>query len=107
MHKIQIQVIRLQRLQGRSQPLSDVLVPWVIKLGGEPDVLARDARGLDAVADLLLVAVGVGSVDVAVAGAQGGFNGDGDLVGLGLPGAEADGGDLIARVEGDGAAGCC
>jgi hypothetical protein len=47
----------------------------------------------------------VGRVDVAIAGAQGGVDGAGHLVGLGLPGAQADGGDLLARVEGEGAAG--
>lgn len=103
-HQEQIKVIRLKGFQRRSQTLGDVLVPWVVKLGGQPDVLARHARGLDAGANLLLVAVGVGSVDVAVACAEGGFDSGGNFVGLGLPGAEADGGDLVARVKEDGAA---
>lgn len=80
-------------------------MPGVVELGRQPDLVARHARGLDARADLLLVLVGKGRVDVAVAGAQGMLDGLGDLVGAGLPGPEADGGDLIAGVEGVGFAG--
>lgn len=75
-------------------------MPGVVELGGEEDLVACDAGSLDAIADLLLVAVGEGGVDVAVAVAEGGLDGVLDLVGLGLPRPQADGGDLGARVEG-------
>lgn len=39
---------------------------------------------------------------MAVALLQGDLDGLADLVGLGLPGAQANGGDLVARVEGEG-----
>ena len=72
----------------------------VVELGGQPDVGPGHARGPDAGADLGLVAVGGGRVDVAVAGAEGGLDGGLDLVRAGAPGAEADDGHLVARVEG-------
>jgi hypothetical protein len=79
-------------------------VPRVVQLGGQPDVLARHARRADALADLLLVAVGKGRVDVPVAGPQSGLNGPADLTGLGLPCPEANSRDLGARVELEGLA---
>lgn len=76
-------------------------MPGVVELGGQPDLLAGHARGLDALPDLLLIAVGKGGVDVAVARAQSVLNGDGDLVGLALPCTQANGGDLSPGVEGE------
>lgn len=48
-------------------------------------VADRHTRGIDAQADLLLVLVREGRVDVAVAGAQGVLDGGLHVVGLGLP----------------------
>ena len=96
MHEVQVEVVRLQRLEAGGEALGDVLVPGVVQLGRQPNVRASHAGRSDAVADLLLVAVGEGRVDVAVARAQGCLDGALDLVGLGLPGAQADGGDLVA-----------
>jgi len=42
-------------------------VPWIVKLGGDPNLLARNARILDPFTDLLLVPVRKSSIDVAVA----------------------------------------
>jgi hypothetical protein len=50
----------------------------------------------------VLVAVGESSVDVAVALQQGVLDGLAHFIGLGLPGAQTDGGDLVAGVEGVG-----
>jgi hypothetical protein len=41
-------------------------VPWVVELSGDPDLLAGNARVLDALTNLLLVAVGKSGVDVTV-----------------------------------------
>lgn len=103
--QVQVDVVGLQGGQRVGQGLGHALVVGVVELGGQPDVGAGDARGAQAGADLGLVAVGGGRVEVAVAAAQGGLDGGLDLVGLGLPGAQADGGDLGARVEGVGFAG--
>jgi hypothetical protein len=43
-------------------------VPWVVKLGGDPKLLTGNARVLDTLTDLLLVAVGKSGIDVAVSG---------------------------------------
>lgn len=104
-HQVQIQVIRAQVLQALLQTVLNVLVAVVVELGGQPDLVSGHARGLNAFANILLVAVGGSGVDVAVSLLEGGLDGGGDLVGGGLPGAEADGGDLCAGVESVGAAG--
>lgn len=85
MHKIQIHVIGSKVLQRCSDALLDALVPWVVQLGGQEDLLAGHAGGLDAAADFSLVAVGKGSVDVAVARAESRLNGFLYLIGAGLP----------------------
>lgn len=78
-------------------------MPRVVELGSDPDLGAGDARVADGGADFGFVAVGEGGVDVAVAILEGEEDGVVDLVGGGLPGAEADGGDFGAGVELEGA----
>lgn len=46
-HEIQVNVIGSERLQGRVNSLLDSLVPWVVQLGGQPDLLAGDAGVLN------------------------------------------------------------
>lgn len=101
-NQVQVDIVGAELGQRVVERRGDALVVDVEELGGQPDLVARHARVLDARADLGLVAVGGRRVDVAVAGLEGGLDGGGDLVGLGLPGAEANGGDLVARVEGKG-----
>lgn len=101
-HQVQVDVVDAQVLEGGVDAVLDAVVPGVVQLGGNPDLLAGDAGVLDALANLGLVAVGEGGVDVPVALEQGVLDGLTDFVGLGLPGAQADGGDLVARVEGVG-----
>lgn len=60
-------------------------MPWVVKLGGDPDLLTRHAGVFDTLANLVLVAVRKRSVDVAVARKEGSLDGLADLVRLGLP----------------------
>lgn len=40
-HEVQVDVVCLEIFQGRGNSLLDSLVPWVIELGGEPDLAAR------------------------------------------------------------------
>ncbi|KAG9680308.1 Aldo/keto reductase, partial [Aureobasidium melanogenum] len=91
---VQIDVVGLEVLERRGNALLDALVPGVVKLGGNPDVLAGNAGVLDTKTDLVLVAVGKSSVNVTVAGEESSLDGLANLVGLGLPGTETDGGDL-------------
>lgn len=57
MHQIKINVVQFEALQRAVNALCDALMPWIVQLGGDPNLLPRDARGLDALADLLLVAI--------------------------------------------------
>jgi hypothetical protein len=63
--EIQVDVVGAQVLERGVDALGDALVPWVVQLGGEPDLAAGYAGGLDAGADFGLVLVGEGGVDVA------------------------------------------
>ena len=56
-HQIQINIVQSEALQRAVNALWDALMPWIVQLSGDPDFLPRDARGLDALADLLLVAI--------------------------------------------------
>jgi hypothetical protein len=70
-------------------------------LGLYEDVIAGDARAADAFADLTLVEVRGGRVDVTVAEAQGLLDRGGRDVGRGLKDAEPDGRQLHTVVERD------
>lgn len=67
-------------------------------LGGDEDVLARDAGLADGVADFGFVLVVLRRVDVTVAGAQGGQARFGALRAVRLVDAEAEAGDLDGAV---------
>lgn len=100
--QVEIDVVDIQVLQRGGKAILHAVVPGVVQLGGDPDLVAGNAGVLDALADLMFVAIGESSVDVAVALQQGVLDGLAHFIGLGLPGAQADGGDLVARVEGVG-----
>lgn len=104
-HEVEVDVVGLEVFEGLCNGLGDALVPGVVELGGEPNLLTGDARGNDAVANLFLILVGKSGINVAVAVLEGGLDSELDLVGGGLPGSQADGGDLGTRVEGEGAGG--
>ena len=100
------------------------MVPGVVELGGNPDLLTRNTRVTDTLTNLGLVAVCQSTitlsihipripstfkiymcnsrVDVAVATQESVLNGLADLIGLGLPGTQTNGRDFGARVEGVG-----
>lgn len=82
----------------------------VPQLRGDEDVLTLKARNLskgslDALANLTLVAVDLGKIQVAVTSLEGLIDTSANLAGGGLPGAVAKGRDLGASVESDGATG--
>jgi hypothetical protein len=93
-HKVKVDIVGLEVLERRGDTLFDALVPGVVKLGGDPDLLAGDTRVLDTETDLSLVAVGESSVNVTVTSEESGLDSLANLVGLGLPGTETDGGNL-------------
>lgn len=100
--EVKVDVVGAEVLEGRLNALGHAGVPGVVQLGGEPDLVAGDARVLDTGTNLGLVAVGEGGIDVTVAGEKGIPHGHANLIGLGLPCAQTDGGDLVAGVEGVG-----
>lgn len=57
MHKVEINVIRLEIVQRRCNAFLDTLVPWVVEFGGEPDLASRNTRVDDSLADFRFVAV--------------------------------------------------
>lgn len=89
--QVQVDVVEPEELEGLVEADLGAGRVRVPQLGHDKDVLAlhgarRDGR-LDALADLVLVAVAVGRVDEAVAGLKGDLDGGGDFAGAGLPGA--------------------
>lgn len=127
MHEVKVEVVGTEGLQGGLQTLLDALMPWVVELGGEPDLLARNAGVLDSETDFGFVAVGKSCVNVTVswellvvgfwmillvAGggrsptfAQSDFYSLLDFMGLGLPCSETQSWDLGAGVQGVGLSG--
>lgn len=74
-------------------------MPWVVKLGSDPDLLTWDTRVLDTLSDLVLVAVRKSGIDVPVAGEESSLDSLADLVWLGLPGTETNSWDLVTLCE--------
>ena len=67
MHQVQIDIVNTQILERLVDALRNPLVPLVVELGGEPDLVAGHARVANTSTDLGFVAVGPGGVNVAVA----------------------------------------
>lgn len=104
-----VKVVKTKLLKSVVESTGNLLgaVLVVPELGGDENVLALEAGDLgegllETLADLALVLVDLGQVEVAVAGLEGLVDAGADLAGGRLPGAVADDGDLVARVEGDG-----
>lgn len=108
MNEIQVDIFQAQLLQTIIEAPDDVLgrVQVLPELGGDEEVLAADLgvrveELLDAGADLELVLVEPGAVEVTVAGLEGGDDGAVRLAWLADAGegAEAQGGHELAVVE--------
>lgn len=102
-HQVQIQIRDTQIVQRLVQRRLNILrrMLGIPQLAGQEDLLARHTRVLDSLADFRLVAIDSSAVDVTISLSQGGFNRALDFVWGSLPGAESDGGDLGAGVEGE------
>lgn len=103
-----IKVVKTELLEGVIESTGNLLraVLVVPELAGDEDVLTLEAGDiveslLDALADLTLVLVDLGKIEVAVASLEGLVDTVADLTWGSLPGAVADLGHLVARVEGD------
>ena len=114
MHEVEVDVVGFEILQRRLDALLDPLVPWVIQLGGEPDLATRNARVDNALSDFGLISVrkraeelvrgmkvraGYTRVDMSVAGLQSNFDSLTDLIGSGLPSSQANTGHASAAIK--------
>lgn len=117
MHEVEVHIIRLQILQRGRDSLGDTLVPRVVKLRGDPDLLTRNAGVLDSLANFGFVSVRESAatrseqghtqfkerrmlrVNVTVASKERVLHGFTDFVGLGLPGSQTDTGHLSTSVQ--------
>jgi hypothetical protein len=100
----QVDLLHTELSGALVEPVQGLVVAVVgdPDLGLEEDVGAVEPRSADRVADLALVAVGGGGVDVAVPGVERGADGAARLVGRRLEDAEAQRGQLDPVVEGHG-----
>lgn len=97
------------------------MVPGVVKLGGDPYLLARDARVPNSLANLRLIPVGKSTVrpllvlefahtgmikysrvDVTIAGLESSLDSFPDLIRLGLPCSQTNARNFVVSVEGEG-----
>ena len=99
--EVQVHVVQAQALQGLVHGLQGGLVALVVvpQLGGDEQLLARDAAAGDRAPHTFLVAVDLGGVDVAVADLQGLAHHVFGNIRVHLPHAEAELGDRVAVVE--------
>jgi hypothetical protein len=97
----QVDVVRAQRLQRLVERPAGVVgfVRVVAQLAGHEDLAAVQAGPPDRLADLLLVAVPLGRVDVPVAGLQRGADRGLGVLRLDQEDAEAELRDLLAVVQ--------
>lgn len=61
--KVEVDIVEAKVLEGGVNALGDTVVPGVVKLGGNPDLLARDTRVPDTLSNLGFVAIGKGTND--------------------------------------------
>lgn len=120
-HQVEVDIVQAKALKGRINALRNAVVPGVIELGCNPDLIAGDTGISNTRTDLSFVAVRKSTksniskivnqvcgsscnsrVDVTITHQQSILNGLADLIGPGLPGAQANGRDLSARVKGIG-----
>jgi hypothetical protein len=104
--QVEVQLFEAQVRQGalKGRPHLVGLVAVVPELAGDPQLLALHeavGEGLpQGLADLGLVAIDRGGIEVAVAQRQGGAHRGGGELGRQAPGAEAQGGHGVAAGEG-------
>lgn len=120
-YEIEIDVVQAQALKRRVDALGNAVVPGVVELGGDPDLLTGNARVADTITNLCLIAISQGTaivsiyvplvaiwthyynsrVDVSVAPQERVLYGLANLIGLGLPGTKTNSRDLGPSVEGE------
>lgn len=122
MHQEEVNVVQSKVFDRQFETIRNTVVPGVVELGGDPDLLPGNARVTDTLSHFGLVAISQSTnivngylfmlpsitsccdlrVDVAVAPQQSVLDSLTDLIGSRLPGTKTDGRDLVAGVKGVG-----
>ena len=85
MHQIEVDVVSLQRLQRRRNAFLNDMVPGVVEFCRNPDLISWDTRVLDTLADLMLVTIRKGGVNVAIASVESCFHSFSNFIWRRLP----------------------
>ena len=101
-HEVQIHIVCPQTLQTALNAFLNSMMPRIVQLRRQPYVFPWNTRVFDPLPHFMLIRVGERSIDVSVAFLKGNLDGVANLIGLALPGAKADGWDLIASIESKG-----
>jgi hypothetical protein len=99
-HQVEIDIVNAQILEGGLNALLNLVMPGIVQLSSEPDLVAGHARVTNTSTNFGFVAVGQGRVNVTIALQEGILDSLPDLIGLGLPSSQTDGGDLVTGVNG-------
>ena len=78
------------------------MMPCIVELGGNPDFTSRNTGVLDTLANLMLVAIGEGSIDVPISFLESDFHSIAHFVRLALPRSQSNCRNLVASVESEG-----
>lgn len=109
-NKEEVDVVKTESLQTLVESQLAAGVVGSPDLGDNENILALDTRlesSLEASTDLILVAVAVGAINELVTLLESVCNSSLDLTGLGLPGTETNGRNLLAVVELEASGGHC
>jgi len=98
-HEVEVNIVNTQTLKRAVNAVFHAFMPRIIQLSSYPYLLAGDTRVFDALANLLLVAVGKSGVDVSVSSLESGLDCLANLTRLRLPCPKTDSWDLCASVE--------
>lgn len=101
-NEVQIHIVCPQTLQTALNAFLNSMMPRIIQLRCQPYLVPWNTGVFDPLPHFMLVPIGKRGIDVSIAFLKGNLDGVANLIGLALPGAKANGGDLVASVEGKG-----
>lgn len=70
MDQVEVDIVGSKTLQGAVDAVLHAMVPGVVQLGSEPDLVSWYTRVLDSAADFGFIAIRKSGVDVAVSGSE-------------------------------------
>lgn len=66
MHQVKVDIFQTEVLKRRVNALGDTVVPGVVELGGNPDLLTRNTRVTDTLTNLGLVSVCQSTITLSI-----------------------------------------